>query len=44
MERRDRSFRKSYVPKVGEAYMTSEDLSGRPSVFFVPLYIWIVNK
>jgi len=42
MERRDRSFGKSYVPKVGEAYMTSEDLSGRPSVVFVPFYIWIV--
>ena len=42
MEKRDRSFGKGFVPSVGEECMTSEDIAGRPSVIFIPFYIWIV--
>mmetsp|Transcript_88008 Transcript_88008/g.172169 ORF Transcript_88008/g.172169 Transcript_88008/m.172169 type:complete len:831 (-) Transcript_88008:5093-7585(-) len=42
MEKRDGFFGKNYVPKVGEECTTSEDLACRPSVVFIPFYLWIV--
>ena len=42
MEKRDKSFGRSFMPSVGEEYATSEDIAGRPSVIFVPLFVWII--
>ena len=40
MENQDGPFGKTYIPKVGEECITSEDLVERPSVIFVPFYLW----
>lgn len=40
MENRDGLFGKAYVPKVGEECITSEDLSDRPSIIFIPFFLW----
>ena len=42
MEKQDGPFGKTYVPKVGEECITSEDLAERPSVIFIPFYLWTV--
>ena len=42
MEKQDGPLGKTYVPKVGEECVTSEDLSNRPSVVFIPFYLWTV--
>ena len=42
MEKHDGPFGKTYVPKVGEECITSEDLADRPSVIFVPFFLWAV--
>lgn len=38
----DGLFGKGFVPSVGEDCMTCEDIASRPSVVFVPFFIWIV--
>jgi hypothetical protein len=42
MEKPDSAFGKSYVPKVGEECMITEDLAGRPSTIFIPFYLWTI--
>ena len=42
MARNDGPFGKNYVPKVGEECITTEDLAERPSIIFIPFYLWTV--
>ena len=42
MDKGEKLFGKGFVPSVGEDCMTSEDIAGRPSVIFVPFYLWIL--
>lgn len=38
----DRLFGRGFVPSVGENCMTCEDIASRPSVVFVPFFVWVV--
>jgi hypothetical protein len=41
MGNHDESFGKHYVPKDGEECLTQEDLAERPSIVFIPFYLWL---